>query len=153
MVGSRSVEKVRFGPYEADFRSGELRKLGIRIKLQGQPFKLLALLVDHAGDIVTREELQRDIWGPNTVVDFDHSLGTAINKLREALCDSAESPRYIETHARRGYRFVAEVHSVTASVPDARQDAAVASDPISPAPRVVAAERRKWSWNWLLWGS
>ncbi|MGA3237586.1 MAG: winged helix-turn-helix domain-containing protein [Bryobacteraceae bacterium] len=156
MVGSRGVEKVRFGPYEADFRSGELRKLGIRIKLQGQPFKLLALLIDHAGDIVTREELQREIWGPNTVVDFDHSLRTAINKLREALCDSAESPRYIETLARLGYRFVAEVQPITLRAPAARPDifTAAPSEPIPPALLSRAAEPRKWRrWSWLLWVS
>jgi Tol biopolymer transport system component/DNA-binding winged helix-turn-helix (wHTH) protein len=113
MVGSSTVgDKVRFGPFEADLRSGELRKLGIRIKLQGQPFRVLCLLIEHKGEVVSREELQREIWGPTTVVDFDRGLGTAINKVREALCDSADSPRYIETLARRGYRFIADVQAV-----------------------------------------
>jgi Tol biopolymer transport system component/DNA-binding winged helix-turn-helix (wHTH) protein len=110
-------DKVRFGPFEADLRTGELRKLGIRIKLQGQPFKVLALLIERAGDVVSREELQREIWGPTTVVDFDRGIGTAINKVREALCDSAENPRYLETLARRGYRFIAEVHPIAAAPP------------------------------------
>jgi Tol biopolymer transport system component/DNA-binding winged helix-turn-helix (wHTH) protein len=101
--------KVRFGVFEADLRAGELRKFGIRIKLQTQPFKLLAILLRHAGEIVTREELQLQIWGPETVVDFDHSLGTAVNKVREALGDSAENPHYIETLAKRGYRFIAPI--------------------------------------------
>src|SRR3954453_4935909 len=120
MVGtSRVGDKVRFGPYEADLRSGELRKLGIRIKLQGQPFRLLCLLIEHKGEVVSREELQREIWGPTTVVDFDRGLGTAINKVREALCDSADSPRYIETLARRGYRFIEDVRPVEPMGPEA----------------------------------
>src|SRR5690349_14569177 len=101
--------RIRFGVFETDLRAGELRKCGIRIKLQSQPFKLLAILLSHAGEIVTREELQRQIWGAETVVNFDHSLGTAVNKVREALGDSAENPRYIETLAKRGYRFIAPV--------------------------------------------
>src|SRR3954464_7936503 len=103
------VGKFRFGVFEADLRAGELRKFGIRIKLQSQPFKLLTILISRAGEIVTREELQQELWGSETVVNFDHSLGTAINKVREALGDSAENPRYIETLAKRGYRFVAPV--------------------------------------------
>jgi len=101
--------RIRFGVFETDLRAGELRKCGIRIKLQSQPFKLLAILLTHAGEIVTREELQQQIWGPETVVNFDHSLGTAVNKVREALGDSADHPRYIETLAKRGYRFIAPV--------------------------------------------
>lgn len=101
--------RIRFGVFETDLRAGELRKFGIRIKLQSQPFKLLAILLSHAGEIVTREELQQQIWGSETVVNFDHSLGTAVNKVREALGDSAENPHYIETLAKRGYRFIAPV--------------------------------------------
>src|SRR5689334_23571522 len=99
--------RYRFGVFEADLRAGELRKCGIRIKLQSQPFKLLTILLSRAGEIVTREELQQQIWGTETVVNFDHSLGTAVNKVREALADSAENPRYVETLAKRGYRFIA----------------------------------------------
>src|SRR5512141_2502900 len=98
--------KIRCGVFEADLRAGELRKCGIRIKLQSQPFKLLAILLTNAGEIVTREELQQQIWGSETVVNFDHSLGTAINKVREALSDSADNPHYVETLAKRGYRFI-----------------------------------------------
>src|ERR1700679_20743 len=104
--------KIRFGVFEVDLRAGELRKFGIRIKLQSQPFKLFAILLSHAGEIVTREELQRQIWGSETVVNFDHSLGTAVNKVRDALGDSAENPRYIETLAKRGYRFIATVQAL-----------------------------------------
>lgn len=103
------ASRIRFGVFEIDLRAGELRKFGIRIKLQSQPFRLLAILLTNAGEIVTREELQLQIWGPETVVNFDHSLGTAINKVREALGDSAENPHYIETLAKRGYRFIAPI--------------------------------------------
>ncbi len=102
---------VRFGVFELDLSAGELRKSGVRLRLQEQPFQVLALLLDHAGEIVTREELQQKLWLSDTFVDFDHSLNTAINKVREALGDSASSPRYVETLARRGYRFIAPLQS------------------------------------------
>src|ERR1700754_1982382 len=103
---SHSVEsptRVAFGLYEADLQTGELWKAGRRVKIQSQPFKVLSALVERPGGGVTREELQLRLWGKDTIVDFDHSLGTAINKIREALGDSADSPRYIETLAKRGY--------------------------------------------------
>jgi len=108
-----SNSKLTFGLFEADLETGELWKAGFRVKLQSQPFKVLAALLERPGQIITREELQLRLWGRDTVVDFDHSLGTAINKIREALGDSADSPRYIETLARRGYRFIAPVNLVT----------------------------------------
>jgi len=98
-----------FGTYEFDLRSGELRKHGIRIKLQEQPCQILAILLEHRGEMVTRDELQRRLWPSDTFVDFDHSLNTAVMRLREALSDSSENPRFIETLPRRGYRFVAPV--------------------------------------------
>src|SRR6266851_7445051 len=104
-----SPSRVTFGLFEADLQSGELWKAGKRIKIQSQPFKVLATLLEHPGEIVTREDLQLRLWGKDTTVDFDHSLGTAINKIREALGDSAENPRFVETLARRGYRFIAPV--------------------------------------------
>jgi DNA-binding winged helix-turn-helix (wHTH) protein len=100
---------IRFGPYEADLHSGELRKNGTTIRLQQRPFQLLAVLLENPGRLVTREELRRRLWSADTFVDFDNSLNTAITKLREALEDSADERRYIETLARRGYRFVAQV--------------------------------------------
>ncbi len=99
----------RFGPFEADLRTRELRKFGARMKIQDQPFQILAALLERPGDLVTREELQQKIWPADTFVDFDHSLNTSINKLREALSDSAASPRYIETLPRRGYRLLIPV--------------------------------------------
>jgi len=103
--------RLRFGVFEIDIRAGELRKHGLRIRLQEQPFQVLAILLEHPGEIVTREELQKKLWPADTFVDFDHGLNKAISKIREALADSAESPRFIETVARRGYRFLAEVKS------------------------------------------
>jgi Tol biopolymer transport system component/DNA-binding winged helix-turn-helix (wHTH) protein len=109
MTGQINNARLSFGLYEIDLQTGELWKAGFRIKLQGQPFKVLTTLLEKPGQVVTREELQARLWGKDTVVDFDHSLGTAINKIREALGDSAENPRFIETLARRGYRFIAPV--------------------------------------------
>jgi DNA-binding winged helix-turn-helix (wHTH) protein len=101
---------VRFGVFELDLAAGELRKNGAKLRLQEQPFQVLALLLERAPDVVTREEVRQKLWHADTFVDFDHSLNTAVNKLRETLGDSASSPRYIETLARRGYRFIAPVH-------------------------------------------
>jgi Tol biopolymer transport system component/DNA-binding winged helix-turn-helix (wHTH) protein len=109
MIAPAPTSRLTFGLYEADLQTGELWKAGFRIKLQSQPFKVLAALLERPGQVVTREELQEKLWGKDTVVDFDHSLGTAINKIREALGDSAENPRFIETLSRRGYRFIAPV--------------------------------------------
>src|SRR5215471_9275878 len=103
--------RVRFGVFEADLAAGELRKNGVRVRLQEQPFQVLALLLENAGKVVTRDELRQSVWPADTFVDFDHSLNTAVNKIREALGDSASSPRYVETLARRGYRFIAPTTS------------------------------------------
>ena len=102
----------RFGAYEADPGSGELRKSGLRLRVQEQPFQVLLLLLKRPGEVVTREELRTKLWPADTFVDFDHGLNTVMNKLREALSDSAANPRFIETLARRGYRFVAPVEFV-----------------------------------------
>jgi DNA-binding winged helix-turn-helix (wHTH) protein len=107
VVPQNNSRVARFGVFELDLSAGELRKNGVKLRLQGQPFQVLALLLERAGDVVTREELQQRLWPSDTFVDFDHSLNTAINKVREALGDSASSPRYVETLARRGYRFIA----------------------------------------------
>ncbi|HEX3472820.1 MAG TPA: winged helix-turn-helix domain-containing protein, partial [Silvibacterium sp.] len=105
----RGSDRAKFGLFEADFRSGELRRSGARVRLQAQPFRVLMFLLEHAGEMVSRDELQQYLWDQGTVVDFEHSLGTAINKIRDALGDSAENPRFIETLAKRGYRFIAPV--------------------------------------------
>lgn len=107
---SRSVRKARFGPYEVDFRAGELLKNGRKIRLQDQPFQILVMLLEQPGGVVTREELRQRLWPTDTFVDFDHGLNNAINKLRDALNDSADAPRFIQTLPRRGYRFIAEMN-------------------------------------------
>jgi len=104
----------RFGVFELDPRAGELRKHGLRVRLQGQPFQVLAILLGRPGEVITREELQKNLWPADTFVDFDHGLNKAISKIRDALGDSAESPRFVETIARRGYRFLAEVKAAGA---------------------------------------
>jgi len=103
-----SARLVRFGSFEVDLQSGELRKSGQKLKLSGQPFQVLAILLEHPGQVVTREQLHKRLW-PDTFVDVDHNLNTAINKIREVLGDSAESPRFVETLPRRGYRFIGPV--------------------------------------------
>jgi cholera toxin transcriptional activator len=108
---------IRFGAFEIDLAAGELRKSGMKLRLQGQPFQVLVLLLERAGEVVTREELRQSLWPSDTFVDFDHSLNTAINKLRDTLGDSASSPRYIETLSRRGYRFIAPVQRHDAAEP------------------------------------
>ena len=108
------VDRVAFGLFEADLHSGELWKAGHRIKLPRQPFRVLAALLAQPGDIVTREGLQHEIWGANTNVDFDQAIAAAINKIREALGDSAENPRFIQTLTKRGYRFIAPVTPIFA---------------------------------------
>jgi len=102
---------ARFGVFELDLSAGELRKNGVKLRLQEQPFQVLAMLLDRAGEVVSREELRQKLWPSDTFVDFDHSVNTAINKVREVLGDSASVPRYVETLPRRGYRFIAPVHS------------------------------------------
>jgi cholera toxin transcriptional activator len=122
---------ARFGVFEIDLSAGELRKNGVKQRLQGQPFQVLTVLLERAGEVVTREELQQKLWPSDTFVDFDHSLNTAINKVREALGDSASSPRFVETLARRGYRFIAPV-----------QTDAPAPKPEIPAPAAPTAPVR-----------
>ena len=106
--------RVCFGVFEVDLRAGELRKRGLRLRLQQQPFQVLAILLERPGEVIAREELQKKLWPADTFVDFDHGLNKAINKIREALGDSAESPRFVETVARRGYRFLADVRTADA---------------------------------------
>src|SRR5215469_6773663 len=106
---SPSPGPLRFSAFEVDVRAGEVRKHGIKIKLQDQPFRLLQILLEHPGEVVTREELQRQIWPSDTFVDFDRGLNNAVKRLREALDDSADTPHLIETLPRRGYRFIARL--------------------------------------------
>jgi TolB-like protein/DNA-binding winged helix-turn-helix (wHTH) protein/Tfp pilus assembly protein PilF len=129
-----SPRRVRFGLFEADLAAGELRRQGTKVRLSAQPFEVLAMLLARPGDVVTREDLRQRLWPADTYVDFDHGLNAAVNKLREALGDSAEAPRYVETLPRRGYRFIAPVNG----------DVAVAAsvEPLTERPR----RRRSPSW-------
>jgi Tol biopolymer transport system component/DNA-binding winged helix-turn-helix (wHTH) protein len=127
---------VRFGAYEVDLRSGELRKNGLKTKLQEQPFQVLAMLLQRPGEVVTREELQKAVWPADTFVDFDRGLNKAINKIREALGDSADSPRYVETLPRRGYRFVAPVERSSLQIESASPDK-------KPAPQSAPSVRQE----------
>ena len=138
MHGEAPQHVVRFGAFEADLGSGELRKQGLRIKLHNQPFQVLVMLLERPGEVVTREELHARIWASDTFVDFEHGLNTAVNKLREALGDSATNPRFIETLQRRGYRLLASVQTIppSASEPD---------DALRPVPQQERPPRRLFS--------
>src|SRR5215469_2514583 len=131
---------ARFARFEVDFRACELRKEGTKIRLQEQPFQVLAALLENPGQIVTREELQRRLWPSDTFVDFDHGLNSAIARLREALNDSASAPKYIETVGRRGYRFIAEVEKPGAEKREPNRSAAPRQT-AEPTVRFVSARR------------
>ena len=141
---NRESSLLRFGVFEVDLAAGELRKNGARIRLQEQPFQVLAALLQNAGQVVTRDHLREKIWAADTFVDFDHSLNTAVNKIREALGDSASSPRFLETLARRGYRFIAPVDriaaaaTVSAPIHAQRNDPQVNNLPATPPTATIA---------------
>src|SRR5580704_6793673 len=127
---------TRFGVFELDMRSGELRKAGTRIRLQEQPLKILMVLLEQPGAVVTREDLKRRIWPHEPFGDFDHAVNVAIAKLRTALSDSADTPRYVETLPRRGYRFIFPITAAPV-MPDANSGAGSA-----PAPATLQTRRR-----------
>jgi cholera toxin transcriptional activator len=122
MAEDEPAPRFRFGIFEADASTGELRRKGVRVKLNAQPFQVLCLLLEHRGELLTREEICHTLWPEGTFVDYEHGLNSAVNRIREALGDTASSPRYIETLARRGYRFVAPVERIVdrnlAPIPD-----------------------------------
>jgi TolB-like protein len=124
-VSPASNRTIQFGVFEVDLRAGELRRRGGKVKLQEQPLQILQILLESPGEVVTREELQQRIWPSDTFVDFDHGLNNAIRRLREALGDSADTPRYIETLARRGYRFIGSLAGDRASTPSSIRSLAV----------------------------
>ena len=127
--------RTRFGAFEVDLRAGEVYKHGIRLKLQDQPFQVLAVLLEHASDVVTREELHQKLWPADTFVDFDTGLNSAIKKLRDVLGDSAEEPRYIETLPRRGYRFIAHVENGDLAGPVPIEKRVATVSPVGPKPQ------------------
>lgn len=141
-----NYEVVRFAEFEADLRTGELRRDGRLLKVQGKPFQVLSALLVRPGELVTREELRQGLWPADTFVDFEHGLNTAINKVREALRDSASNPRFIETLPRRGYRFIGTVSSNALPAISPSRSSAVRDDDLLPdtsdelpkAPRTAA---------------
>jgi cholera toxin transcriptional activator len=126
MTSPQPTRRYRFGVFEADATLGELRRQGIRIKLNAQPFQVLVMLLERPGELVTREEISRQLWPDGTFVDYDHGMNSAINRIREALGDTAGNPRFIETLARKGYRFVAPVEQIVLnenpSTPESRPE-------------------------------
>src|ERR1035438_1439525 len=135
---------IRFGVFEVDLQEAELRKSGIRIKLQEQPFQILTMLLVRPGETVSRDEVRRKLWPADTFVDFDHSLNSSIKKLREALGDDSENPRFIETLHRRGYRFIAPVDTP-------RAPAVEGSEQVPPVPSVAIPDGLKNVARWQKW--
>jgi DNA-binding winged helix-turn-helix (wHTH) protein len=129
MTDPQPARRYRFGVFEADATTGELRRKGARVRLNAQPFQVLCLLLDRPGELLTREEISRDLWPDGTFVDFDHGVNSAVNRIREALGDTASNPRFVETLARRGYRFIAPVERILAT-----------EEPGTPAATVARAE-------------
>jgi Tol biopolymer transport system component/DNA-binding winged helix-turn-helix (wHTH) protein len=125
------VRLIRFGAFELDARAGELRKHGLKIRLQEQPFRILTMLLEHPGEVVLREEIRLNLWPDDTVVEFDHSINAAVKKLRDALGESAQKPRYIETVSKRGYRFIGEVTAPSEAPAEAPK---IVEDQLSPQP-------------------
>jgi TolB-like protein/DNA-binding winged helix-turn-helix (wHTH) protein/Tfp pilus assembly protein PilF len=145
--------RLRFGVFEVDLRAGELRKQGVRLRLQEQPFQVLAMLLERPGETVTREELRDRLWTADTFVDFDHGVNKAVSRIREALGDSATSPRFVETVARRGYRFLADVAIVEGAPvvrPDGGPSDILAVEHEFVAPTVAPTSPRRFA-RWHLW--
>ncbi len=136
MMDPSQVPRYRFGVFEADVATGELRRQGIRVRLNAQPFQVLLMLLARPGDLLTREEISRELWPDGTFVDYEHGVNSAINRIREALGDTAGNPRFVETLARRGYRFIAPVESIapteTPAPTDGESVAAVAGEAAVP---------------------
>jgi DNA-binding winged helix-turn-helix (wHTH) protein len=140
-TGPQPAPRYRFGIFEVDAATGELRRQGLRVKLNAQPFQVLLMLLDRPGQLLTREEISRELWPDGTFVDYEHGVNSAINRIREALGDTAASPRFLETLARRGYRFIAPVERVDlekgglgkGSMPSESQPSPVSESQASPS--------------------
>jgi cholera toxin transcriptional activator len=145
MSERRQAPRYRFGVFEADTATGELRRQGMRVKLNTQPFQVLCMLLERPGELLTREEISHELWPDGTFVDFDHGVNSAVNRVREALGDTAGSPRFIETLARRGYRFVAPVERIVtrekSTLPAANSDDHISQE-ASAAPADSATRLR-----------
>ena len=130
MTGPRQYQRYRFGAFEADAGTGELRRNGMLIRLNGQPFQLLLLLLERQGELLTREEIERELWSDGTVVDYEHGVNSAVNRIRDALGDSAADSRYVQTLARRGYRFIAPVERFDSAAVSTSSSASASSGEI-----------------------
>ncbi len=139
MRDMRTARHYRFGVFEADSSTGELRRKGVRIKLHSQPFQVLMMLLERPGEMLTREEICRELWPDGTFVDYEHGVNSAVNRLREALGDKASNPRFVETLARRGYRFVAPVERIEL---DGDASSSNGAARISEEPQTLAAETK-----------
>ena len=136
MTDSQPNRRYRFGVFEADTTLGELRRQGVRIKLNAQPFQILIMLLERPGELLTREEISRELWPDGTFVDYEHGVNSAVNRIREALGDAAGNPRFVETLPRRGYRFVAPVEWITLDEgPPAPTPETTSSAPSEPIPK------------------
>jgi cholera toxin transcriptional activator len=142
MTNTGPVRRYRFGAFEADTSTGELRRQGVRIKLNAQPFQVLIMLVERSGELVTREEISRELWPDGTFVDSEHGVNSAVNRIREALGDMASSPRFVETLARRGYRFVAPVEQIGVSDNPLARDSEARSSVSTEQTTVPATETK-----------
>jgi len=143
MTEPQPARRYRFGVFEADATTGELRKHGVRLKVHAQPFQVLLMLLERPGELLTREEIARGLWPEGTFVDYEHGVNSAVNRIREALGDRAGNPRFIETLARRGYRFLAPVERLDwdKSAAAAQAQAAVQTEPEIETPtRILASE-------------
>src|SRR5580704_5405317 len=140
-MNESQLNRVRFGAFELDLRSGELRKGKRTVMLQEQPFRVLQIILERGGEVATRQEIQKRLWPNDTVVEFDHGINTAIKKIRQALDDSAESPKHIQTVARRGYRLMVPIERIDAIVEIApRQNGRVDAQPTSELGTFAAGE-------------
>jgi DNA-binding winged helix-turn-helix (wHTH) protein len=150
MTDPRPARRYRFGAFEADAATGELRRQGIRIKLNAQPFQMLLMLLERPGELLSREEISRELWPDGTFVDYEHGVNAAVNRIREALGDKASSPRFVETLARRGYRFAAPVERITPSenppppAPEFPSPAPSEQSAKEPAPAAPETKLRSW---------
>jgi cholera toxin transcriptional activator len=139
MTDTRPARRYRFGVFEVDSTTGELRRKGVRVKLHSQPFQVLFMLLERPGEMLTREEICRELWPEGTFVDYEHGVNSAVNRLREALGDKASNPRFVETLARRGYRFLAPVEQIALEQEGSTMDAAAQ---ILEEPPAVPAETK-----------
>src|SRR5580692_10457690 len=139
MTEARPTRRYRFGAFEVDSATGELRRTGVRVKLHSQPFQVLLMLLERPGEMLTREEICRELWPDGTFVDYEHGVNSAVNRLREALGDKASNPRFVETLARRGYRFLVPVERISLEEEKEEASTVAVAAQVLEGPRVLPA--------------